>query len=72
MVIELQKMLSGTKRVYHFFIPDLDIMEEVPKEEREFLFIMFKIVEVLFCIPTAGVMWMGELEWMKMVGELLS
>ncbi|KAK7109014.1 uncharacterized protein [Littorina saxatilis] len=45
---ELKKMVSGQKHVPHFFIPDLDIMEEVPLEEREFLYIMFHITKDIF------------------------
>ena len=47
-LFEMKKMLSGRMRVEHFFLPDLDIMAEVPRHEREFLYIMFCIAEKLF------------------------
>ncbi|KAK7109013.1 hypothetical protein V1264_013131 [Littorina saxatilis] len=44
----LKKMVSGQKQVDHFFVPNLNIMAEVPREEREFLYIMFHIISKLF------------------------
>ncbi|KAK7109018.1 uncharacterized protein [Littorina saxatilis] len=44
----LKKMVSGRMHVPHFFLPGLDIMAEVPREEREFLYIMFHIILKLF------------------------
>ena len=47
-LIQMKNMLSGKMRVEHFFLPDLDIMDEVPRHEREFLYIMFCISQRLF------------------------
>lgn len=49
MLIQLRKMVSLEIRVNHFFIPNMDIMANVLKEEREFLYIMFIIAEDLLC-----------------------
>nr|KAG5700645.1 hypothetical protein BaRGS_015475 [Batillaria attramentaria] len=45
---QMLKMVSGRTHVHHFFIPDMDIMGEVPRDEREFLYIMFSIAQKLF------------------------
>lgn len=44
----LRKMLTGEKQVEHFFVPGLNTMENVPIEEREFLYIIFYIAEKIF------------------------
>ena len=47
-LMKLKEMVAGRMLVSHFFIPDVDIMAEVPKREREFLYIMFFIVREIF------------------------
>ena len=45
---KMRKMVSGRMHVSHFFLPAMDIMADVPRHEREFLYIMFYIAGEIF------------------------
>nr|KAG5700644.1 hypothetical protein BaRGS_015474 [Batillaria attramentaria] len=47
-LVHMKDMLAGDLHVEHFFVPDLDIMKDVPRQEREFLYILFSIAKDLF------------------------
>ncbi|XP_046353510.2 uncharacterized protein LOC124133238 [Haliotis rufescens] len=46
-ISKLKKMLTGELPMEHFFIPNFDIMAEVPLVERKYLFIMACVAEKL-------------------------
>ncbi|XP_046583526.1 cyclic GMP-AMP synthase-like [Haliotis rubra] len=46
-IVKLKKMLTGELPMDHFFIPNFDIMAEVPPVERKYLYIMACVAERL-------------------------
>lgn len=47
-LFDLLELLSGNLHLQHFFVPDLDIMKDVPRDEREYLYTLFYIAKEMF------------------------